>query len=220
MTDQPGSPVPPRGSGRLGGGLGGFGGGFGGGVGGGLNGDSLATAFGAHWKWFLAEGIILVILGLLAVLTPFVAGVAATLFIGWLFLFAGITGLIFTYKERAAPGFWWALLSSAIAVLAGLSLLSNPLVGLFSLTFVLIAYFLIDGVLTIMLGLGYRGHSPVHWQWVVASGVIDLILAALLISGLPGTALWAVGLLVGIDLAFGGASIIAMALAARKVAAT
>jgi uncharacterized membrane protein HdeD (DUF308 family) len=200
MIDQPAtSPIPPLGPRGLGGGL--------------------ATAFGAHWKWFLAEGVILVILGVLAVMTPFVAGVATTLFIGWLFLFAGVTGLVFTYQERSAPGFWWALLSSAVAVLAGLSLLSNPIVGLFSLTFVLIAYFLIDGVLTIMLGLGYRGHAPAHWQWVVFSGVIDLILAALLISGLPGTALWAVGLLVGIDLAFGGASIIAMALAARKAAA-
>ena len=200
MIDQPAtSPVPPLGPGGLGGGL--------------------AAAFGAHWKWFLAEGVILVILGVLAVMTPFVAGVATTLFIGWLFLFAGVTGLVFTYQERSAPGFWWALLSSAVAVLAGLSLLSNPIAGLFSLTFVLIAYFLIDGVLTIMLGLGYRGHAPARWEWVVFSGVIDLILAALLISGLPGTALWAVGLLVGIDLAFGGASIIAMALAARKAAA-
>jgi len=200
MIDQPAtSPIPPLGGGGLGGGI--------------------AGALGAHWKWFLAEGVVLVILGLLAVMTPFIAGVAATLFIGWLFLFAGVSGLIFTYKERTAPGFWWALLSSAIAVLAGLSLISNPLVGLFSLTFVLIAYFLIDGVLTIMLGLGYRGHAPQRWQWVVFSGVIDLILAALLISGLPGTALWAVGLLVGIDLAFGGASIIAMALAAHKAAA-
>jgi uncharacterized membrane protein HdeD (DUF308 family) len=197
MIDSPAtSPIPPLGRGGLG--------------------IGLARTVGAHWKWYVAEGVILIVLGLLAVLAPFVAGVATTLFIGWLFLFAGVAGLIFTYKERAAPGFWWALLSSAVAVLAGLSLLSNPLVGLFSLTVVLIAYFLIDGVLTILLGLEYRRDLSDRWVWVVVSGVIDLVLAAILISGLPGTAFWAVGLLVGIDLAFGGASIIGLALAAHK----
>jgi uncharacterized membrane protein HdeD (DUF308 family) len=163
--------------------------------------------------------VILLLLGVVAVLTPFVAGVAATLFVGWLFLLAGVTGLVFTYQERAAPGFWWALISSAVGVLAGLSLLFNPILGLVSLTVVLIAYFLIDGVLTIILALGYRGQAPDHWQWVMTSGVVDLILAGLLIAGLPGTALWAVGLLVGIDLAFAGASIIGIAMAARRTAA-
>ncbi len=199
MIDNPAtSPIPPLGRGL---------------------GEGLTRTIAAHWKWYVAEGVILIILGLLAVLAPFVAGVATTLFIGWLFLFAGVTGLIFTYKQRAAPGFWWALLSSAVAVLAGLSLLANPLVGLFSLTVVLIAYFLIDGVLTIILGLEYRRDLSDRWGWVVFSGVIDLILAALLISGLPGTALWAVGLIVGIDLAFGGASIIGLALASHKAQA-
>ncbi len=179
-------------------------------------GGGLAKSLGAHWKWFLAEGILLLLLGIFAVVAPFVAGIATTLFLGWLFLIAGVAGLVFTYKERAAPGFWWALLSSAVALLAGLSLLFNPIVGLVSLTVVLIAYFLIDGVLTIILGLHYRTETPDHWQWVVVSGVIDLVLAAVLISGLPGTALWAVGLLVGIDLIFGGLAIVGLALAARK----
>jgi uncharacterized membrane protein HdeD (DUF308 family) len=200
MSDTPATrPVPPLGRGDSGGGL--------------------ARSLGTNWKWFLAEGVILLLLGIFAVVAPFVAGVATTLFVGWLFLLAGVAGLVFTYQERAAPGFWWALLSSAVAVLAGLSLLFNPVVGLVSLTVVMSFYFLIDGILTILLGIGYRGHAPDHWQWVVVSGVIDLILAAILFSGLPGTALWAVGLLVGIDLAFAGASIIGLAVAARRNAA-
>lgn len=202
MSNTPATPqtTPPLGGGRLGGGL--------------------ARSLGAHWKWFLAEGILLLALGILAVLTPFVAGIATALFLGWLFLFSGVMGLFCTYKERAMPGFWWALLSSAIAVLAGLSLLFRPLIGLFSLTFILIAYFLIDGVLTIMLGFEYKRQGSSRWGWVVFSGVVDLVLAALLISGLPGTALWAVGVIVGIDLAFGGAALIGLALAARNGAAT
>jgi uncharacterized membrane protein HdeD (DUF308 family) len=180
----------------------------------------LSTALGksinAHWKIFLAEGVILVVLGILAVLAPFVAGVATTLFLGWLFLLAGVSGLVFSYQERRAPGFWWALISSVVALLAGLSLLWSPISGLVTLTVVLIVYFIIDGILTILLGLDHRRELSDGWQWIVVSGVIDLILAAILISGLPGTVFWAVGLLVGIDLAFSGISVIGLALAARK----
>ena len=171
---------------------------------------------GEQWRWFIAEGIILVVLGIIAIVMPFLAGIAATLVIGWLFLFSGVVGLVFTYKERAAPGFWWALVSSAVAVFAGLSLLFNPLVGLFSLTVVLGLYFLLDGVLTIMFGLDHRRQGSDRWGWVVFNGVIDLILAGMVLAGLPGAAFWAVGIIVGIDLAVGGSTLIAMALAARK----
>lgn len=180
---------------------------------------ALGKSLGGHWRIFLAEGIILVVLGILAVLAPFLAGVAATIFIGWLFLFAGVSGLIFSYQSRTAPGFWWALFSSVVALLAGIALLWSPLAGLFTLTVVLIAYFIVDGVLTILLGLDHRRELTDRWQWIVVNGVIDLILAAILISGLPGSVLWALGLLVGIDLVFGGVAIISLALAARKATA-
>jgi uncharacterized membrane protein HdeD (DUF308 family) len=104
-------------------------------------------------------------------------------------------------------------------LLAGIALLWSPLAGLFTLTVVLIAYFIVDGVLTILLGLEHRRELTDRWQWIVVNGVIDLVLAAILISGLPGSVLWALGLLVGIDLIFGGVSIISLALAARKAAA-
>ncbi len=180
---------------------------------------AIGKSISAHSTLFLVEGGILVAFGILAVLAPFVAGVATTLFIGWIFLFVGVFGLIFSYQSRTEPRFWWALLSSAVALLAGLLLLWNPLNGLFTLTLVLIAYFIVDGVLTILLGLAHRSELSDRWQWIVVSGVIDLILAAVIISGLPGTILWAPGLLLGIDLIFGGVAPIGMALAARKAVA-
>jgi uncharacterized membrane protein HdeD (DUF308 family) len=179
----------------------------------------LGKSIGAHWKIFFAEGVVLIVLGILAMLAPVFAGIAATIFIGWLFLFAGVSGLIFSYQSRTAPGFWWGLLSSAVALLAGLSIVWNPLSGLLTLTFVLIGYFLVDGILTILAGLDYRRARSNRWQWLILGGGIDLLLAIILISGLPGSALWALGLLLGIDLAFGGASIIGVALAARKIIA-
>ena len=169
-----------------------------------------------HWKAFLVEGIILVILGLAAIALPPIAGLATALVLGWLFLIGGIVGLIATFGQKNAPGFWWALASAAIAVLAGGVLLSNPLAGVATLTYVLILFFLIDGVLIIAMALEHRRELSGRWEWMLLGGVMDLVLAVIIIAGLPGTLTWALGLLVGIDLLFGGASLIAMALHARE----
>ncbi len=168
-----------------------------------------------HWKTFLAEGIILCVLGLAAIVVPPLAGLVATIFLGWLFLIAGFIGLVFTFHAQRAPGFGWSLLSAVAAVAAGGVLLWNPLTGLVTLTYVLIAFFIIDGIFMIMLAISHRRDLSGKWEWVMWNGVIDLILAGLVISGLPGTLAWALGLLVGIDLVFGGVSLIAMALHAR-----
>jgi uncharacterized membrane protein HdeD (DUF308 family) len=169
-----------------------------------------------HWRTFLAEGIILVILGLAAIAIPPLAGLAATIILGWVFLIGGIVGLVSTFRTRQAPGFWWSLLSALIALLAGAVLLWNPLQGLATLTFVLIAFFIVDGILIIVLAIEHRRELSGRWEWMLLGGVMDLVLAAIIISGLPGTLAWALGLLVGIDLVFGGFSLIAMALSARQ----
>jgi uncharacterized membrane protein HdeD (DUF308 family) len=165
---------------------------------------------------FLVEGIILLVLGAAAIVVPPLAGIATTIFLGWLFLIGGIVGLVSIFGARQAPGFVWALLSALVAVIAGGVLLWNPLEGLVTLTYVLIAFFIADGILTIILAITYRRALAGRWEWMMLNGIIDLVLAAVIISGLPGTLFWALGLLVGIDLVFGGASLIAMALAGRK----
>jgi uncharacterized membrane protein HdeD (DUF308 family) len=103
-------------------------------------------------------------------------------------------------------------------VIAGGVLLWNPFQGLVTLTYVMIAFFAVDGILIIVLAIAHRRELSGKWEWMMANGVVDLILAAIVISGLPGTLLWALGLLVGIDMAFGGGALIAMALEARKAA--
>jgi uncharacterized membrane protein HdeD (DUF308 family) len=180
-------------------------------------GPGLPGLIHAHWGVFLTEGIILTILGLAAMLLPPLAGLATAIILGWLFLLAGIVGLFATYRARQAPGFAWSLLSALVAVLAGVALLWNPVQGLFTLTYVLIAFFVFDGLFMIALGLAHRRELSGRWEWLVFNGVIDLVLAGIVIAGLPGTLAWALGLLVGIDMIFGGASLIAMALTARQV---
>jgi len=178
--------------------------------------EALTKSLHDHWRMFLTEGIILLVLGAAAIVVPPLAGIATTIFLGWLFLIGGTVGLASTLGARQAPGFVWALLSSLVAVIAGGVLLWNPLEGLATLTYVLIAFFIADGVLIIILAITHRRALSGRWEWMGFNGIIDLVLAAVIISGLPGTLFWALGLLVGIDLVFGGASLIAMALAGRK----
>src|SRR6201989_1194911 len=113
----------------------------------------LTKAIHDHWRLILAEGIILVLLGIAAIAVPVVAGLATTIFLGFMFLMAGIVGLVSTVSGRGLPGFWWALVSAIVALIAGSILLYKPVLGMVSLTYVLIAYFIVDGILTIVLAL-------------------------------------------------------------------
>ena len=181
-------------------------------------GRAVASAIHAHWGLFLFEGIVLVVLGAAAIIVPVIATLAFTLVIGWLFLISGGVGLVTTFWMRNAPGFWWALLSAVIAIAAGIILISWPISGTLSLTLVLIAFFVVEGVATLMYAFEHRAQLSGRWGWMLVSGIVDLILAGIIFAGLPGTAAWALGLLVGINMLFGGTAMIAMALAARHPA--
>jgi uncharacterized membrane protein HdeD (DUF308 family) len=74
---------------------------------------ALLSSLRAHWKLFLIEGIVLVVLGLAAIMLPLIATIAIAIIIGWVFLLSGVLGLAATFKMRRAPGFWWSLFSRA-----------------------------------------------------------------------------------------------------------
>lgn len=173
------------------------------------------SIIGRNWKLFLIEGIVLVLLGIGAVVVPPIAGLAVTLFLGWLFLVGGIFGLVVTFWARQMPGFWWSLTSAILSIAAGVILIGWPIQGLFTLTVVLTAFFILEGIVTIMFALDHRRELSGRWGWMLAAGVFDLLLAAVIFAGLPGSALWAIGLLVGINLVIGGSSLIGMAIAAK-----
>lgn len=181
-------------------------------------GDAVTRSMHDHWLWFVIEGVVLVILGALAIVVPPLATLGVTIFLGWLFLISGVVGLVMTFMTRGAPGFWWSLVSGILGVIAGLVLLVYPLTGALSLTLVVTAFFIVEGVASIMYALEHRKVLSGRWGWMLASGIVDLILAAIILAGFPGTALWAIGLLVGINMLFGGASLIGLGLAARSAA--
>jgi len=178
--------------------------------------DAVSRAIREHWRLFLVEGIILVLLGLLAAVLPLLAGLAVTILFGWLFLISGVTGLITTFSMSRAPGFWWSLISAVLGILVGGMLIAQPALGMVTLTYLLIAFFIVEGVATIMFALDHRRELSGRWGWMLTSGVVDLFLAAVILTGLPGAGAWALGLIVGINMLFGGASMIGMALAARS----
>jgi uncharacterized membrane protein HdeD (DUF308 family) len=178
--------------------------------------SAMSRTVKAHWKAFLFEGILLVVLGVAALILPPLASLAIAIFLGWMFLISGIGGLVVTFWARDMPGFWWSLISAALAVLAGGILLARPAQAVLTLTIVVGAYFLAEGVATIMYALEHRRELTGRSSWLVISGIVDIAISFMVITGLPSSAEWAIGILVGINLLFGGASLIGMALAARN----
>jgi uncharacterized membrane protein HdeD (DUF308 family) len=178
---------------------------------------SLASSLRGHWKLFLVEGILLVVLGLGAVSLPPLATVAVAIILGWVLLLSGIAGLATTFSMRHAPGFWWSLASALLATAAGVALLRWPLTGTLSLTLILTVFLTLEGIVSVFYALDHRRQLSGRWGMMLLSGLVDLILAGMIFSGLPATAAWAIGLLVGINMIFGGSALIAMALHARRL---
>jgi uncharacterized membrane protein HdeD (DUF308 family) len=171
-----------------------------------------------NWHFLLIEGVILVVLGAIAVIIPPIATLAVGLIVGWLFLISGLVGLVMTFLMRQAPGFWWSLLSAVLGIAVGVALIGWPAGGVLSLTLLLVVFFIMEGVATIMYALDHKRELPGRWGFMLASGIVDLALATIIYAGLPGTAAWAIGLMAGINLLFGGFALIGLALHARNLA--
>ena len=176
----------------------------------------LSVTIHAHWKLFLAQGIVMMVLGFLAVVEPNVATLAVTLFIGWLFFIAGIFRAVLAWHSRSMPGFAWSMLTAVLSVVLGLILIVRPLTGVLTLTMVLVAFFIVEGIASILGAIQHRQHLR-SWGWVLFSGIVDLLLAYLIWAGWPSSADWAIGLLVGINMLFFGLSLVMTALAARLI---
>jgi uncharacterized membrane protein HdeD (DUF308 family) len=174
----------------------------------------LALTIHAHWKLFLAQGIVMMVLGFLAIAVPALATLAIEIFIGWLFFIAGIFRAVSVWHSRQAPGFAWSLLTAVLATVLGLVLILQPLAGVLTLTMVLVAFFIVEGIASIVGAIEHRQHLR-SWGWVLFSGIVDLLLAYLIWQGWPSSASWAIGLLVGINMLFLGLSLVMTAFAAR-----
>jgi len=159
----------------------------------------------------------MVLLGIAAVIWPKISSLAVGVYVGWLFLLSGVVGLATMFFAPNVAGFLWSLLTGALALFAGVLLLWHPVEGVVSLTLVLVAFFIAEGVSQIAASFLYRSAFPESWGWMVVSGIIDLVLAGVIIAGWPGSFSWALGLIVGANLVTSGLAIIMVAVAARKM---
>lgn len=180
--------------------------------------NALRTAMHENWKWFVFQGIVMLILGCLAVAEPVIASVAVDIYIGWLFMFSGVLGLVAMFSARDASAFFWMLLTSALSLAVGIMLIWKPTEGTVSLTLVLTAFFIAEGAFQIAASLSYRDIIPGSWGWLLASGLSDLVLAGLIIYFWPASASWTLGLVVGINLITTGLAIVMTAIDVRNVA--
>ena len=173
-----------------------------------------------HWWLLMVEGVVLIILGVLAIAYPVVATIAVDLYIGWLFLIAGVIGLIALFATEDIAAFLWTIVTAALAVVLGVLLIWKPATGAMSLTFALSAFFFAEGVFQVITSIAYRKALPSTWGWMLASGVCDLILVAIIVASWPLSAAWMLGLLAGVNLLTSGVAIVMMAMAARGVVDT
>jgi uncharacterized membrane protein HdeD (DUF308 family) len=168
-----------------------------------------------HWVLFLLQGLVLIGLGVAAIAEPMVATTAISFFPGWLFLISGIVGLAGVFTAQRVPGFWWSVISALLAIAFGVYLVWRPLDGVLSLTVVVAIFFGAQGISQIVTAISQRRALP-SWGWVLVAGIANIILAAIIWSGFPGSAEWALGLLFGINLLLWGAALVLTSLASRS----
>jgi len=166
-----------------------------------------------NWVWFLVLGIALVIGGMILIAAPLATSVAVTLLIAAVFLVGGLFQIYNAFKVQGWSGFLWNLITGIVAVIGGIVIYVNPLVGTFALTLVIAAIFLAQGITQIMLAFKIKPHEG--WHWVAIAGAISLVAGGLIWFDLPGSAAWALGLIAGVSVLMNGWSYIAIALAAR-----
>lgn len=164
-----------------------------------------------HLHWL---GIALIALGALAVLTPAVAGSAVVMVIGFILLIAGIVAVVRGLKAGASAEKVTGLILGIVTALAGIAVIGHPLFGLAFLTLLLVGYFVAEGVWKIVVSFRYRPARG--WKWLLVSGVLSLILGLLIWNQWPMSGLWAVGVLVGVNLLGTGLALVMLASALNE----
>jgi uncharacterized membrane protein HdeD (DUF308 family) len=158
-----------------------------------------------HSLWYLIQGALMVIAGILALIYPLVSSVAVVLFLGWLLIISGIVQGIGLFDARKLPHFWLQLISVVLSIIVGVLFLRDPGQALLILTLLLIVFLMVEGISKVIFALTIRPFP--NWGWVLVSGIIGILLAFYLWASLPITAIWLLGVLLGIQLICEGAAI-------------
>ena len=167
-----------------------------------------------HSFWYILQSVLMILAGIMALVFPIISSVTIIIFLGWLLIFSGVLQAFSLIDARHVPHFWLQLVSVVLSVLVGILFLRNPGAGLLALTLLLIVFFMVEGISKIIFSLTIRPFP--NWGWVFASGMVGILLAFYLWANTPVTAIWLLGVLLGIELISEGAALGHMAWQARK----
>jgi uncharacterized membrane protein HdeD (DUF308 family) len=177
--------------------------------------DAMRDAIKRHSLWYMIQGILMMVAGFVALLFPLVSSVAVILLLGWLLIISGILQGVSLIGASKVPHFWLQLISVVLSIVIGLMFLNDPGGGLVALTLLLVVFFIVGGMARIVFALTIRPLSD--WGWVLASGIVGVLLGIYLFASLPITAAWILGLLFGIQLLSEGAALTYMTWKIRSV---
>ena len=162
-------------------------------------------------------GVLLIVFGMFAVGSPFIAAVAVSVAVAWLIILAGVVHLMLAFHAHRAGRLVWKLLVGLAYVFFGVYLILHPVPGVASLTLVLAVLFLIEGILDVILFFNMRSMRGAFW--VLVDGVVTLLLGLMIYLQWPSSSAWAIGVLVGVSMIISGLTRVMLSLAVRKVAA-
>lgn len=167
--------------------------------------------------WYLIQGVLLVVAGVLAIISPIIASVAIVFLLGWVLIISGVLQAVGLVGASNVPHFWLQLISAVLAILIGVLLLRSPDSGLLVMTMLLIVYFMVEGIAKVIFALTIRPFP--NWGWVLGSGVVGILLAFILWANMPLTASWVLGLMLGVLLVSEGSALTYLAWHVHKAPA-
>jgi uncharacterized membrane protein HdeD (DUF308 family) len=168
--------------------------------------------------WYLIQGILLVVAGVLALIYPLFASVAIVYLLAWILIISGILQGIGLIGASNVPHYWLQLISAVLAIIIGVLLLRAPDSGLLIMTVLLIVYFMVEGIAKVIFALTIRPFP--NWGWVLASGLVGIVLSLILWASMPLSSEWVLGVLLGILLVCEGAALTYLAWMVRTAPAT
>ena len=166
------------------------------------------------WGWYLVFGIVLIVLGTIALGSALLMTIASVFFFGWILIVGGVMEVVHAFWHKRWGGFFLDLLTGLLYVVAGWMIMSNPTESALLLTLVIAMFLVFEGVFRIVVALAVR--YP-HWSWLLLNGVISLLLGVMIWRQWPYSGLWVIGLFVGIEMLLNGWSLVMLSLAGRNL---
>jgi uncharacterized membrane protein HdeD (DUF308 family) len=167
-----------------------------------------------RWMWFFGLGVVLIVLGAIALGASVFVTLASMLLIGWLLIAGGVLEVIHAFACKEWSGFFIDLLSGLLYVAVGFMIVANPEISAISLTLLIALFLIFGGTFKIAVAITSRYQ---HWGWLLLSGVVTLALGIMIWRQWPLSGLWVVGLFVGIDMILNGWSLVMLGIAAKRL---